>query len=87
ETCKQQQVREGWFPSIEEVPQKAITMSPRQIMAARIILSVVPHRVKALAVYNMLTSPLSSQIPATLLTEHPACTLFLYEASGSMIKQ
>ena len=83
ESCKRQQVREGWFPSIKDVPTQAITMSPRQIMAARTILSIVPYKVKAAAVQNTLRSSLDNMIPATILKEHPAWTLFLDEESGA----
>jgi len=85
DACKRQQVREGWFPSIKDVPKQAVTMSPRQIMASKVIISVVPHKVKADAVSKMLHSALDPQIPATILKEHSACTLFLDEESGAGI--
>jgi len=85
DSCKRQQVREGWFPTLDDVPRQAITMSPRQIMASKTIISVVPFKVKADAVRNMLRSPLDPRIPATILKEHPACTLYLDEESGAGI--
>ena len=86
ETCKRQQVREGWFPGLDSVPKTAISISPRQIMAAKVIISVVPHAVKAKAVAETLASHSADKmIPASLLKEHPSWTLFLDEASASLI--
>lgn len=75
--CKQQQVREGWFGTIADVPEKAITMTPRQILSCRHIVSAVPHGVKAEAVYNTLTMVLDPMVPATLLKTHPDWHLFI----------
>ena len=86
DTCKRQQVREGWFSTIEDVPKQAISMSPRHIMASKVIISVVPYKVKADAIQKMLHSPLDCRIPCTILKEHPDCTLFLDDDSGAGIK-
>ena len=87
DTCKAQQVREGWFKTNDDVPKVAITMSPKQIMAAKAILSVVPHKVKAKAIADVVASKTTdNMIPATLLKTHPNWTLYLDEASASLIK-
>lgn len=85
ENCKKQQVREGWFPDLEHVPDKAISMSVQQILKCRTIISCVPHAVKAKAVKMTLESPVSNQIPATILKTHPDVTLYLDEASASLL--
>ncbi len=85
EKCKQQQVREGWFKSIDEVPKQALTMTVHQIMQSRIILSCVPHKAKANAVKLALESDLTNEIPATMLKQHPNWTLFLDEDSASLL--
>ncbi|NLG24056.1 MAG: glucosamine-6-phosphate deaminase [Clostridiales bacterium] len=78
DACKAQQVREGWFPSPAEVPAHAISMTPRQIMACRSIVSAVPYAVKAAAVAATLAAIAPDpMIPASLLKEHDDWTLFL----------
>lgn len=81
--CREQQVNEGWFASPDAVPEQAISMSVRQILSCRSIVSVVPHKVKAQAVQNTLTKPLSPQIPATALKTHPNWDLYLDTASAA----
>lgn len=85
DACKTQQIREKWFESIADVPQKAITMTPYQIMQSRAILSAVPHIQKAEAVRNTLRGDLSPLVPASLLKTHANWTLFLDNASASLL--
>ena len=87
ERCKQQQVNEGWFGSLEEVPAQAITMTVPQIMASRTILSIVPGVRKSEAVCKtLLAKAVTSQIPATVLKTHPDWHLFLdRESAGQMV--
>ena len=85
ERCKQQQVGEGWFKSLKDVPRQAVTMCPRQIMACRHIVSSVPHAVKAEAVYNTITRPVDPMVPATLLKTHPDWNLFIDHESASKL--
>lgn len=85
ERCKQQQVGEGWFKSLKDVPRQAVTMSPRQIMACRHVVSSVPHAVKAEAVYNTITRPVDPMVPATLLKTHPDWNLFIDINSASKL--
>ena len=59
ETCRRQQLGEGWFPSFEDVPQQAISMSIRQIMKSKVIICSVPDERKAQAVYDTLYSEMS----------------------------
>jgi glucosamine-6-phosphate deaminase len=85
EQCKMQQVNEGWFETLKDVPDEAVSMSVWQIMQCRKIISVVPHKVKADAVNKTLTSKLTNMIPATMLKSHPDWHLFLDKNSGSGI--
>jgi len=85
EACKQQQVREGWFATMDDVPKLAITMSPWQIMQSKVIISAVPHSQKAKAVKATLESELTNQIPATMLKTHSDWTLYLDEASAALL--
>lgn len=80
--CKSQQVGEGWFASVADVPKQAITMCPRQIMSCEHIVSSVPHAVKAEAVFNTLTGKVDPHVPATLLKTHPDWNLFIDDASA-----
>lgn len=77
ERCKRQQVGEGWFPTVEDVPKQAISMTVSQIMASRCIVTVVPHGVKAEAIRNTLSQPVNNLVPATILKTHPDWNLFL----------
>jgi glucosamine-6-phosphate deaminase len=83
EACRRQQVGEGWFPSIAAVPTRAISMSIRQILAAREILVIVPDERKAAAVAAVLTGPITPEVPASILREHANATLYLDAASAS----
>jgi len=85
DTCKQQQVREGWFASTDDVPQFAISMSVHQIMQCRHIISCVPYAVKAKAIKDTLEIPLTNMVPAAMLGKHPDWSLFLDKDSASLI--
>ena len=85
ETCRRQQLGEGWFSTIEEVPEKAISMSIRQILRAGRIICCVPGRRKALAVKNCLEGEVSPQYPASILRRHPNTVLFLDVESASLL--
>ena len=87
ETCRRQQVREGWFESVNEVPPQAVSMSCRQIMKCRTIISAVPHAVKAEAVRAVLyTDKVTPEIPASILKTHPDWTLCLDRGSASELE-
>lgn len=80
--CRMQQVGEGWFKTLEDVPEQAITMCPKQIMSCAHIVTAVPHSVKAEAIFNTITQPVSPMVPATLLKTHPDWNLFIDDASA-----
>lgn len=85
EPCRRQQVGEGWFADISQVPQRAISMSPRQILKAREIVAVVPDRRKAHAVKACLEGEISNMAPASILRRHPNVTLYLDKDSASVL--
>jgi glucosamine-6-phosphate deaminase len=83
EDCKMQQVREGWFPTIGDVPSQAITMTVHQIMQSNVIVSCVPNKVKAKAIRMTLENEVTNKVPATILKTHSNFTLFLDKESAS----
>jgi glucosamine-6-phosphate deaminase len=85
ERCRQQQLGEGWFARIEDVPLQAISMSIRQILRSRRILCVVPDRRKAEAVRQSVEWDVSPWRPASVLRTHAGATLYLDEASASLL--
>lgn len=84
EKCKQQQVGEGWFATPADVPAQAITMTVNQIMQSKVILSCVPHGVKAMAIKQTLASDVTPLIPATILKTHANWTLFIDQDSAKL---
>ena len=85
EACRKQQLGEGWFNTLEDVPQQAISMSIKQIMKSKYIICSVPDSRKAIAVKNTLTQPVSNLYPASILQLHPDCIFFLDKDSASML--
>lgn len=86
EACRRQQLGEGWFPTLNDVPAKAITMSVRHILASRAIVCTVPDQRKAEAVRNTVEGPITPQVPASALQQHEHCTLFLDQAAASLLR-
>jgi len=87
EACRMQQLGEGWFSSLEEVPQKAISMSIRQIMKSKTIICTVPDARKARAVKNTLEEIVSPLVPASILTTHNDAWLYLDQESSSLLNK
>lgn len=83
--CKMQQVNEGWFKTINDVPKEAISMSVWQIMQCKTIVSCVPHGVKANAIYETLKEKINNMVPATMLKQHDDFNLFLDFNSASKL--
>jgi glucosamine-6-phosphate deaminase len=83
EACRRQQVGEGWFARVEDVPDTAISISIQQILKAREILVIVPDARKADAVKATLEGEVSPAIPASILRTHNNATLFLDELAAS----
>ncbi|MEO6722007.1 MAG: glucosamine-6-phosphate deaminase [Ferruginibacter sp.] len=85
EACRKQQMGEGWFKSVEEVPSHAISMSVKQIMKSKQIICSVPDSRKALAVKNTIQRPVSNLYPASILQLHPNCICYLDTASAALL--
>ncbi|MDF2669125.1 MAG: nagB 3 [Paenibacillus sp.] len=87
EACKAQQVGEGWFASLDDVPKQAITMTVHQILSSKTIISCVPHQVKAEAIRKSLDEGVTNLIPASILKTHKDWWLYLDANSASGITQ
>ncbi|WP_428656108.1 glucosamine-6-phosphate deaminase [Runella sp.] len=85
EACRKQQMNEGWFATLEDVPKQAISMSVKQIMKSAHIVCSVPDLRKAQAVKDSLEHEVSNLYPASILQQHPNCILFLDESSASLL--
>ncbi|HYV34131.1 MAG TPA: glucosamine-6-phosphate deaminase [Gemmataceae bacterium] len=85
EACRRQQLGEGWFPTLADVPTQAISMSIRQIMKASAIVCTVPDARKAVAVRAAVEGPVTPDVPASILQRHAATTLYLDPASAQML--
>ncbi len=88
ERCKKQQVREGWFSRIEDVPNRAISMTPYRIMQCKTIVAPVPKAVKAEAIASVLRAEnVNPMIPATVMKTHPDFHLFIDRDSASLCSE
>ncbi|MGH9799596.1 MAG: glucosamine-6-phosphate deaminase [Blastocatellia bacterium] len=85
ETCRHQQVGEGWFASIDEVPEQAISMTVRQILKSGEIICIVPDARKAEAVRNCFEREVSPLYPASALRTHLNTTIYLDTESSSLL--
>jgi len=83
--CRRQQLGEGWFPTLSDVPKQAISMSIKQIMKSEHIICSVPDARKATAVRNTLKSEVSPMVPASVMQLHQSTWLFLDKASASKL--
>lgn len=83
--CRQQQFGEGWFDSFDAVPKTAISMTVPQIMKSALVVLAVPDKRKAEAVRATLEGPVTPQVPASILQQHPDCHLFLDPDSASLL--
>src|SRR5688500_8046675 len=86
EACRKQQLGEGWFPTLADVPTQAISMSVKQIMKSKAIVCTVPDRRKAEAVRNSVKGEVSPQVPASILQRHSNTALYLDRESASLLK-
>lgn len=85
ETCRRQQLGEGWFPTFDDVPERAISMSIKQIMKSKAIICTVPDLRKAEAVKKTIKEPVSPMVPATILRDHDNTWLYLDYDSASLL--
>jgi glucosamine-6-phosphate deaminase len=85
EACRRQQVGEGWYAGLDDVPRQAISMSIRQILKAREIICICPEQRKAQAVKACLEGPVSNRAPASILRNHPKVTVYLDQDSSALL--
>lgn len=86
EACRRQQVGEAWFSALSQVPQRAISMSVRQIMKAKELLAIVPGPRKAAAVKLCFEGEISPVAPASILRSHPKATVYLDKDSAAFLR-
>jgi len=84
--CRQQQVNDGMFPALEEVPQKALTLTIPALLKGEHLFCVVPGTSKQRAVYNTMYAPVAEACPATILRRHPRCKFYFDKAAYSLVK-
>lgn len=87
EACRRQQLNEGWFESLNEVPKRAISMSIKQIMKSKHIICIVPDSRKAQAVKDCLEGDIGPEHPASILRKHKDVYLFLDKNSANLLKR
>jgi glucosamine-6-phosphate deaminase len=87
EKCRNQQLGEGWFETLEQVPLRAISMGIRQIMKSECLVVTVPDKRKAEAIKNVFEGPVSPMCPASILQEHRNCAIFMDTESASMLSE
>lgn len=75
--CRRQQVAEGWFADLNEVPERALTMTIPAVLRIPMLIVSVPGKRKAQAVRRALDAPISTKCPATILRTHPNVHLYL----------
>ena len=85
DTCLQQQIHDGCFEKITDVPKMAISLTIPALMRAKHVVVVVPSSTKAKAVYRALLGPISKDFPASIYRRHPSAVLYLEKASAALI--
>lgn len=85
EACRKQQLGEGWFPTFEDVPTHALSLTIPAILSSKHISCVVPDERKAEAVFNTINAEISTACPATILRTHSDTILFLDKNSASKL--
>jgi glucosamine-6-phosphate deaminase len=85
EACRKQQLGEGWFPTLADVPQQAISMTIRQIMKSEQILCIAPDTRKASAIKACFGGEVSRMAPASILQRHPNATIYLDKESAALL--
>lgn len=85
EGCRRQQLGEGWFPTLEDVPKQAMTLSVQQFLQADNVITLVPDTRKAAAVKKCLEGPVSPDAPASILRRHPGNHFYMDQAATSLL--
>lgn len=85
DACRRQQMGEGWFETLEDVPRQAISMSINRIMLSKSIICTVPDTRKAEAVKAAIEGPVVNTVPASILQRHPLCSMFLDDDAAALL--
>ena len=85
EICRKQQVGEGHFPTIDDVPRQAITLTCTGLMRSETLICCVPEARKAQAVRNSLRGEIATSCPGSLLRTHPHATIYLDQESAAQL--
>lgn len=85
ETCRNQQVHDGCFPTLSDVPTHAFTLTIPTLVSAKVLICTVPCATKADAVYYTVNKPLSEDYPATIMRAHPNATMYCDAESGKLL--
>jgi len=86
EACRGQQLGEGWFKTLDEVPQRALSMTVRQVLKAKKIIAIVPDARKAKAVANTLQGDITPMVPASALRRQSTAVIYLDKNSASLLQ-
>jgi len=87
EPCRRQQLGEGWFPTLADVPTHAISMSVKQILRSSAIVCTVPDQRKANAVCDAVRGPVTPDVPASILQQHDRTTIYLDRAAAALLTE
>lgn len=85
EPCRKQQLGEGWFPTMDDVPTHALTLTVPAIVRAQCISCFVPDERKAPAVRDTLLGPIGTACPASILRRHPNARLWIDEPAAGLL--
>lgn len=85
EACRQQQIGEGWFAQLSDVPTRAISMSVKQVLKAKEILAIVPGVRKAQAIADCFNGPITPMAPSSILRTHASATVYLDQDSAALL--
>lgn len=85
EACRRQQMGEGWFKTLAQVPKKALSMSIKQVMKSKAVICTIPDKRKAQAVKDNLTGKVTPMLPSSILQRHKAAWCFLDKESASLL--
>lgn len=83
--CRNQQVNDGCFATRSDVPAHALTLTIPMLLSGKHLICTVPGPTKATAVRHMVTGPVTTECPASILRLHPDCSIFLDRESGKEI--
>jgi len=86
EACRKQQMGEGWFNSLEDVPEQAISMTIQQILKSKNIICSVPDARKSNAAKNAIEGEITPMLPSSILQKHDSTWIYLDKESATLLK-